>query len=171
MTIRRTLAAALATAAVAVIASAGAISSALGDDGLPGDHGLGPHKIVGTWEATVNRGPTLPPVKSLHTFTSGGSIIESGSDSLFRSPAYGVWQYVGDRTYATTQVFHRFSPTGLYLGTQRINGNRRLSLDGDSYTAVALAELRDADGNLIASLPPVAVTATRMQVQRIPNQP
>jgi hypothetical protein len=171
MTIRRTLAAALATAAVAVIASAGAISSALGDDGLPSDHGLGPHKIVGTWEATVDRGSVLPPVKSLQTFTSGSSIVESGSDSLFRSAAYGVWQYVGDRTYATTQVFHRFSPTGLYLGTHRINGNRRVSLDGDSYTAVAVAELRDAEGNLIASLPPVTVSATRMQVQRIPNEP
>jgi len=57
------------------------------------------------------------------------------------------------------------------LGTHKINGNRRISLDGDSYTAVAVGELRDADGNLIASLPPATVSATRMQVQRIPNDP
>ena len=30
-----------------------------------------PHaEIVGTWEATVDRGPALPPLTSLHTFSS-----------------------------------------------------------------------------------------------------
>ena len=152
--------------------SVGAISaSAGGGDDDRDKRGVGRHGIVGAWSATVNRGPPLPPLVSLQVLNRSGTMTESGSDNLYRSPSYGVWEYVGDRTYATTVVFHRFSPTGGYLGTHKINANRRLSPDGDSYVGVALGELRDPDGNLIASLPPATVTATRLQLERIPNQP
>ena len=165
---RKSLVAALALIAVVVAGSAGAISaSPFGGAGTAN----GNKSIVGTWEATVNRGPALAPVKFLHVFTKGGSIVGSGSDSLFNSAAHGAWEYVGDRTYATTHVFHRYSPTGVYLGTHRINANRRLSADGNSYEGVARGELRDPDGNLTASLPLATITATRMPVVRIPDQP
>lgn len=156
-----------------VVVSVGAISASAsdGEDGNRGEGGLGRNGIVGTWQATVNRGPALPPLTSLHAMTRSGTMTESGSDNLYRSPSYGVWDYVGSRTYATTMVFHRFSPTGVYLGTQKINANRRLSSDGDSYVGVAVGELRDPDGNLIATLPPATVTATRLKLERIPNQP
>jgi hypothetical protein len=156
---------------LAVAVSAGAIAAAAddGDGDRQGD--LGRYGIVGTWQATVNRGPTLPPLASLHSLTRSGTMTESGSDNLYRSPSYGVWEYIGHRTYATTMVLHRFSPTGVYLGTHKINANRRLSADGQSYVGVAIGELRDPDGNLIASLPPATVTATRLQLAPIPNQP
>ena len=157
-----------------VVVSVGALSAAAGDgeNGDRHDGGLlGRHGIVGTWKATVNRGGGLPPLTSLHSLTRSGTMTENGSDNLYRSPSYGVWEYVGHRTYATTMVNHRFSPTGVYLGTHKINANRRLSADGDSYVGVAMGELRDPDGNLIASLPPATITATRLQLERIPNQP
>lgn len=156
-----------------VVVSAGAISASAGDgkDGNRDERGKGRHGIVGTWQATVNRGAGLPPLTSLHALTRSGTMTENGSDNLFRSPSYGVWEYIGNRTYATTMVNHRFSPTGVYLGTHKINANRRLSSDGNSYVGVAMGELRDPDGNLIASLPPATVTATRLQLERIPNQP
>jgi hypothetical protein len=161
----------LVVSLLVVAVSAGAIAASA-DDGDDGDErGLGRHGIVGTWQATVNRGPALPPVKSLHVFTKDGTMIESGNDTLYRSPAYGVWKYVGNRTYATTMVVHRFSPTGAYLGTHKINANRQLSPEGDSYNGAAVGELRDPDGNLIASLPLASVVATRMQLERISNQP
>ena len=53
-------------------------------------------------------------------------MIESGSDSLFRSPGFGVWQYIGDRTYATTMVMHRFSPAGDPIGSITVNANRQV---------------------------------------------
>lgn len=163
----------LVVSLLVVVVSAGAISASAGgsDDGDRDERGFGRHGIVGTWQATVNRGPVLPPVKSLHVFTGDGTMIESGNDTLYRSPSYGVWRYVGDRTYATTMVSHRFSPVGVYLGTHKINANRQLSRDGDSYIGVAVGELRDPDGNLLASLPQASVAATRLQLERIPNQP
>ena len=162
----------LVVSLLVVAVSAGAIAASA-DDGDDGDRerGAGRHGIVGTWQATVNRGPALTPVKSLHVFTEDGTMIESGNDTLYRSPSYGVWKYVGNRTYATTMVSHRFSPTGAYLGTHKISANRQLSRDGDSYTGAAVGELRDPDGNLIASLPPASVVATRLQLERIPNLP
>ncbi len=163
----------LVVSLLVVAVSAGAISAAAGgsDDDDRDERGGGRHGIVGTWQATVNRGPVLPPVKSLHVFTGDGTMIESGSDTLYRSPSYGVWRYVGDRTYATTMVSHRFSSTGAYLGTHKISANRQLSRDGDSYVGAAVGELRDPDGNLIASLPLATVVATRLQLERIPNLP
>lgn len=161
----------LVVALMVVAVSAGAISAAAGGSDDGDERGLGRHGIVGTWQATVNRGPVLAAVKSLHVFTKENTMIESGNDTLYRSPSYGVWKYVGNRTYATTMVSHRFSPTGAYLGTHKINANRQLSHDGDSYTGVAVGELRDPDGNLLASLPQATVVATRLQQELIPNQP
>ena len=154
----------IAALALAAMVAAGAISAS----GERGGHGA--NAIVGTWEATVSRGTVLPPLKSLQTFTSDHTLLESGSDSMFRSPGYGVWEYVGDRTFATTGVFHRFSPTGVYLGTQKINGTRKVSRDGESYTAVAVFQLLDLDGNVIGGGQATG-TATRMHVERIPDQP
>ena len=173
MTKKRSQLVVLVLALLVVAVSVGAISASAGDggDGDRDERGLGRHGIVGTWKATVNRGGGLPPLTSLHSLTRSGTMTENGSDNLFRSPSYGVWEYVGHRTYATTMVNHRFSPTGVYLGTHKINANRRLSSDGDSYVGVAMGELRDPDGNLIASLPPATITATRLQLEQIPNQP
>ena len=156
---------------LAVAVSAGAIAASADDGDDDRQRGLGRYGIVGTWKATVNRGQALPPLTSLHSLTRSGTMTENGSDNLYRSPSYGVWEYVGHRTYATTMVNHRFSPTGVYLGTHKVNANRRLSADGDSYVGVAMGEFRDPDGNLIASLPLATVTATRLQLEQIPNQP
>ena len=123
---KKSILGAIAVLAVAAMIVAGAISASSGDAGRHGANG-----IVGSWEATVDRGPAFPPLVTLHTFTGDGSIVETGSDTMFRSPAIGTWEYVGDRTFATTMVMHRFSPAGVYLGTGRINANRRLSQDGE----------------------------------------
>ena len=90
---------------------------------------------------------------------------------MFRSPAIGTWEYVGDRTFATTMVMHRFSPTGVYLGTGKVNANRRLSHDGQTYTAVAVLELRDPSGNLIVGGLRSTAIGKRIDVERIPDEP
>jgi hypothetical protein len=164
---KRTFVGAIALILIATMVAAGAISASDGDD----DHGPGKGAtIVGTWDVTVSRGPVLPPVKSFQTFNRGGTIVETANDTLFRSPSHGAWEYVGERTYATTTVFHRFSPTGAYLGTQKIDANRQLSHDGEMYTAVAVSRMFDPDGNLTFSGRATA-TAKRLKVERIPDQP
>ncbi len=157
---RKSIVGALALLAVAAMVAAGAISASSGEGGAQGANAL-----VGTWDATISRGPVLPPLKSLQTFTKDQTIVESGSDSFFRSPAYGVWEYIGDRTFATTTIFHRFSTAGVYLGTQKINGIRQVSPDGETYTATAAFQVLDLDGNVIAS-GQAAGTAKRVHVER-----
>ena len=151
----------------------GTISAADGQDareqGSPFGDLFGRNDIVGTWEATVNRGP-LPPLRSLHSFSSDHTMIESGSDSLFRSPGFGVWQYIGDRTYATTMVMHRFSPAGDPIGSITVNANRRVSPDGESYVGVGINTVRDLNGNVVGG-GRSTVVGKRMHVERIPDLP
>jgi hypothetical protein len=126
--------------------------------------------IVGTWQATVNRGPVLPPLTSLHTFTRDHTMIESGSDSLFRSPGFGVWKYLGNRTYATTLVFHRFNAAGEHIGSVKVKANRRMSADCESYLGVGVNEVRDLNGNVIV-VGRSTVIGERMHVEQIPDMP
>ena len=109
---------------VGAMVTVGTISAADGQDareqGSPFGDLFGRNDIVGTWEATVSRGP-LPSLKSLHSFSSDHTMIEFGSDTLFRSPGFGVWRYIGNRTYATTMVMHRFSPAGEHIGSLTVN--------------------------------------------------
>ena len=97
-------------------------------------------------------------------------MIEFGSDTLFRSPGFGVWRYIGNRTYATTMVMHRFSPAGEHIGSLTVNGNRRVSPDGESYVAVAVNVARDLNGNVVGGGRATAV-AKRMHVEPIPDLP
>jgi hypothetical protein len=157
---------AIAVLALGMMVAAGAISASSGESG---NHGA--NALVGSWDATVDRGPAFPSLRTLHTFTRDGSMVETGSDTMFRSPAIGSWMYIGNRTFATTMVMHRFSPTGQYLGTGKINANRRLSDDGQTYTAVAVLELRDPDGNLIVSGLRSTAIGKRIDVEGIPGQP
>jgi hypothetical protein len=109
-------------------------------------------------------------VKGLTTYTRGHSLIGTGN-LLTRGPSHGAWEYLGGRLYADTQVFFRFDPAGAFLGTQRINENVRLAPDGDSYTAVAISNLFDTNGNLVVGGLRATVTATRIHIDRIPDQP
>jgi hypothetical protein len=162
----RSVAGAIALFAVVALVAAGAISASSGDH----RGGRGANGLVGSWELTVNRGPLLPPVKGLTTYTRGHSVIGT-ANVVIRGPAHGTWEHVSGRLYADTHVFFRFDPTGAFLGTQRINENVRLAPDGDSYTAVAISSQFDPNGNLVASGLRATITATRIHVDRIPDQP
>jgi hypothetical protein len=47
----------------------------------------------------------------------------------------------------------------------------RLAPDGESYTAVAISNLFDTNGNLVVGGLRATVTATRIHIDRIPDQP
>ena len=61
--------------------------------------------------------------------------------------------------------------TGAFLGTQRVNETAELAPDGDSYTSVAISNLFDPNGNLVAGGLRASVTAKRIHIDRIPDQP
>jgi hypothetical protein len=165
VTSKRSLAGAIALIAVAALVAAGAIYASSGDDG----RSQGANEIIGSYEVTVDRGPQLPPVKGLTTFTRGHSLIGTGN-TLARGPSHGAWEHLSGQFYADTQVFFRFDPTGAFLGTQRINENVRLAPDGDSFTAIAISNLFDPNGNLVVGGLRATVTGTRIHIDRIPDQ-
>jgi hypothetical protein len=163
---KRSLASAIVLVAVAALVAAGAIYASSGDDG----RSQGANEIIGSWEVTVDRGPQLPPVKGLTTYTRGHSLIGTGN-SVTRGPSHGTWEHVSGQLYADTHVFFRFDATGVLLGTQRISENVRLAPDGESFTAVAISNLFDTNGNLVVGGLRATVTGTRIHIVRIPDQP
>jgi hypothetical protein len=156
---RKTFIAAIGLIAVA-LAATGAISASAANDDSSANH------LVGSWQLTVDRGPTLPPVKGLTTYTSDGTLIGTGN-TVLRGPAHGVWEHVSGRTYADTHIFFRFDSTGTLLGFQKIRETVELTQDGDSYTAVAISDQFDPSGNLTASGLRATITATRIKVEPI----
>jgi len=161
--IGRTSIAAVAAIALAALVTAGAISASAGDDSSA-------NQLVGSWELTVNRGPQLPPVKGLTTYDRGHSLIGTANVTV-RGPAHGTWEHLSGRLYADTHVFFRFDATGAFLGSQRVKETLRLAPDGDSYTSVAISDQFDPNGNPTASGLRATITATRISVVRIPDEP
>jgi hypothetical protein len=153
--------AAIGLIAVALAATGAISASAANDDSSA-------NQLVGSWQLTVNRGPALPLIKGLTTYTPGHSLIGT-ANVLVRGPAHGAWEHVSGRVYADTHIFFRFDPTtGTFLGTQKIRETVELAQDGDSYTAVAISDQFDPSGNLTASGLRATITATRIKVEPTP---
>ncbi|MCA1699683.1 MAG: hypothetical protein LC790_12590 [Actinobacteria bacterium] len=132
----------------------------------------GENQLVGSWMVSVDRGPALPALKSLQTYTKGRGVIEiSNGGTAVRSPAHGAWERTGGRTYGTTVVFFRYDPSnGAYIGTLKIRHSLELAPDGQSFTGVAVGELRDTAGNLLpgSNTRRDAIVAERINVEPIP---
>jgi hypothetical protein len=163
MTPRRSIIAALGAVVLTLAVSGAAATASAGGDSKA-------NQLVGSWELTVNRGPQLPPVKGMTTYTRGHSLIGTANATV-RGPAHGTWEHVNGRLYADTHVFFRFDATGAFVGSQRIKETVRLAPDGDSYTAVAISDLLDPNGNLTVGGLRATITATRIKVERIPDEP
>jgi len=161
--IGRTWLAVIAAVGVAALIATGAISASPGHDSAA-------NQLLGSWQLTVNRGPALPPVKGLTTYTRGHSLIGTANVTV-RGPAHGTWEHLSGRLYADTHIFFRFDATGTFQGTQKVKETLRLAPDGDSYTSVAISDQFDQNGNLTASGLRATITATRINVERIPDEP
>jgi hypothetical protein len=161
---RKTLAGAIALAAVtAVVGTAASAGASSGDAG---------NQLAGTWVVTVNRPAPAPPLTSLQIFTSDGSVIENANEApASRTDSYGTWHRVEGRLYAASALILRFNPqTGAQVATVKINRNIRLSEDGQSFFHAGRATTYDLDGNVISSFP-VTASGVRMQVESTPEQP
>lgn len=110
--------------------------------------------LAGTWTVTVNRPAPLPPLTSLQVYTGEGSMVESGSESMSRSPQCASYERVRGREYVATGLFLRFDPqTAAFLGKQKINRTIDLAQDGESFTFRGRGTTYDANGNVVASFP------------------
>jgi hypothetical protein len=157
----------LVSAVTAVTVAAMIVAVAAADSGPDGGN-----QLAGTWSVTVNRPAPLPPLTSLQVFTEGGSVLEMANEwPATRSAAYGRWERIEGRLYASTTVFFRFNPqTGVYLGTQKISRTIRLAQDGTAFEHVARVTVLDPSGGVVTTFSATAA-GERMQTERIPEVP
>ena len=160
---KKTILGVIALLALTALVFAGAISASSKDGG--NEHGR--NQLVGSWELNVDRSP-LPPIKSMLTCTSDGTVVETGSLAT-RGPSHGAWEQLTKHQYAVTHVFFRFDATGTFLGTQRINETVDMAEDGESYSSVAISYLYDTAGNLVVGGLRATITATRIHVEPNPG--
>lgn len=167
---KRRIRAACSTAIVIALAATaiGAISASAGDEG-------GENQLVGAWMVDVNRGPSLPALKSVQTYNKGGTGMETANGGArARGAAAIAWERVSGRTYGTTAVFFRYNPaTDAYLGTVKLRHRLELSRDGESFTGISVPEFRDPAGNLLpgSNVSRHVVSGTRINVESPPDIP
>jgi hypothetical protein len=171
---RKRIAIAIASVLVAV-AVAAAVSFSSASSAASSAEGL---QLDGTWMVTVTRinpPPGLAPTfKSLLSYVRGGVMIETSSlaGANRRSPALGQWERIGNDLFATSMRFFRSDPaTGANLGTQEVDRTVRLSADGDSFTAVAVVQQFDVDGNPVGDVLHATEVGTRLAINPNPDQP
>ena len=174
----RRLRTALAAVAVIVLTATaiGAISASAGRKANGRNPVATPaNQLVGSWIVSVNRGPTMPPLKSLQTYTKGHGVVEiANGGATARSPSHGAWVRIRGRKYGTTVVFFRYDPgSGAYLGTVKLRHTLELARDGQSFTGVSVPELRDPGGNLLpgSNARRDSVAGERINVEPLPAQP
>jgi hypothetical protein len=172
MTSKRPVIGMIAAIVLAVAVAVGAISASAGNKGT-GDSAS--PKLVGSWMVNVDRGPSLPPLKSLQSYSGGGTVVEiANGGATVRSPAHGTWKRIGNRLYGSTTVFFRYDPvSGAFIGTLKLRHELELAQDGQSFSGVAIGELRDANGNLLpgSNTRRDLVTAVRITVEPLPAIP
>jgi hypothetical protein len=172
MTSKRPVIGTSAAIVLAVVVAVGAISASAGNE-RAGDSAA--PKLVGSWMLTVDRGPSLPPLKSLQSYSGGGTVVEiANGGATVRSPSHGAWKRIGNRKYGSTAVFFRYDPvSGAFIGTLKLRHELELAPDGQSFSGVAVGELRDANGNLLpgSNTRKDLVTAERINVEPLPDIP
>ena len=172
MTSKRPVIGTIAAIVLAIAVAAGAISASAGNELADDSAGA---KLVGSWMVTVDRGPALPPLKSLQSYSDGGTVVEiANGGATVRSPAHGAWTRIGNRTYGSTTVFFRYDAvSGAFIGTLKLRHELEVAPDGQSFSGVAIGELRDANGNLLpgSNTRKDRVTAERINVEPLPAIP
>ena len=162
MTVRTSVAVVIAVIAAMAISATGAITAPAGGS----DAQSRGNQIAGSWDVTVDRAQPLPDLRSLQTLTSDGSVIEiANGGTALRSASHGAWERLHGWQYASTIVFFRYDPqTSAYLGTQKVDSTLTLSLDGGSFTGVAVSTLYDPAGNVVVAGLEALVAGVRIQV-------
>jgi len=165
---------AIAIASVLVVAAVGAAVGFSSTSSAASSEGL---QLDGTWMVTVTRVNPPPGVaptfKSLLSYARGGVMIEtSNTGTTRRGAALGQWERIGNDLFATSMWFFRSDPaTGANLGTQEVDRTVRLSPDGESFTAVAVVQQFDADGNPMGGQLHATEVGTRLAINPNPDQP
>ncbi len=111
--------------------------------------------IVGTWQTSVTPrncqtgDPVAPPFPGLLTFNQGETLVGT-------APAVGtvggVWRRgQGFHDYSFAFIFLRYSPTGTFIGTQKVRQTVTLLAGSNDFTSTGTTEILDVNGNVIGN--------------------
>lgn len=111
--------------------------------------------ITGTWQTLVtprncqNGDPVAPPFPGILTFNKGGTL--SGTSATVPS-AFGIWdRQHGTSNFAFAFISLRFSPTGVFLGTQTVRQTITLNAEGNGFTSTGTVQVLDQNGVVVGS--------------------
>lgn len=113
--------------------------------------------IVGTWQTIVTPrncqtgAAVATGFPGLLTFNEGGTLTGT---STAVSSVYGVWHRNLPTLlplYSFAFISLRYSPTGAFIGTQKVRQTAELGVSGNDFTTTGTVEVYDANGNLIAT--------------------
>jgi hypothetical protein len=124
--------------------------------------------LTGTWLSQLRRqGPTglLPPIPSLITFSSDGTIVASPADGA-QSATHGLWVRVGDRKFLATSFFFGFNESRALTTITKLRINFQVSADGKTLTGTTEAVVMDPDGNVIGTFPGATNSAVRLNAEK-----
>ena len=146
MTSKRPVIGTIAVIVLVVVVAVGAISASAGTSNSQS----GGATLVGTWITSVDR-PGLPPLKSLQSYSKGNTVVEiANGGTAVRSPSHGAWKHIGGGKYGIHGCVLPLRPGQRGVsGHAQAEARARSGRDGQSFTGVAIAELRDAAGNLL----------------------
>ncbi|CAN5728360.1 hypothetical protein BH24ACI2_BH24ACI2_01660 [soil metagenome] len=115
----------------------------------------GNRSIIGTWQTSVTPRncqtgePVAPAFPGVLTFNKGGTLTGT---STAVSSVYGVWERMrGWQNYSFAFISLRYSPTGTFIGTQKVRQTATLGAAGNSFTSTGSVEILDANGNTIGT--------------------
>jgi hypothetical protein len=115
-------------------------------------------KLEGTWRVQVTirdcqTGAEVRTAPSVITFAQGGTLTDTaaGPSPALRGPGHGVWRHTGGRTYSMVLEAFTFDPSGAWTGTVRVAHTLEIGDSPDELTSSGTNEIRDADGNLLAT--------------------
>ena len=116
------------------------------------------HKLEGSWNHVTTRrncvtGAALGTFQAMFTFSQGGTFWEAsaGADPKLRSASHGVWSFDSKGVYTTAFQFFRFNADGTAAGRQVVRQVIELSPDWTTYTASAMIQVLDINGNVTAN--------------------
>lgn len=119
--------------------------------------------LNGSWMSTVDREP-LPPLVTLLTITSDGSMVQTNTSHPTEGPAHGAWIRTGERQFAIVLWRLIFDENGSFVRTQKISGTRNLNEALDELVGDSLVEEFDLQGNLVLTYTTLS-SATRIKVE------
>ena len=147
---------------IAVAVALAATTSLVCGEGQQGAESARNQSIVGTWQVLRHgvdcvTGQRLnADFPTLTTFNRGGTLngysVGPGDSPGLETPEYGNWTHQqGTQTYTLRDVSYGYDDTGTFAGRGEVTATITLAADGNSFTADAIVDIYDADGNLLFS--------------------